>query len=104
VTVDPGQRDTVTSAELVATDKRTIPLSSFKLDPRGGWGGAIPVTLSKVASVRLLAERPGEILHAPFIGGAGQRRLTLRRSGAPRAARRRLLDKGLQGRARPTFM
>lgn len=62
VTVKPGHRDAVETAELVTTDGRTIPLPSFRLDARGSWGGAIPVKLYKVASIRLLGDQPGEIL------------------------------------------
>jgi hypothetical protein len=64
VTVNPAHRDDVKTSELVTRDGRTIPLRSFRLDRRGSWGGAIPVKLYKVASVRLLGERPGEILQA----------------------------------------
>jgi hypothetical protein len=64
VTVDPAHRDDVRSGELVTSGGRTIPLRSFRLDPSGSWGGAIPVQLNKVASIRLLGERPGEILQA----------------------------------------
>lgn len=67
VTVDPAHRDVVTSAELVSRDGRTIPLASLQLDPReGSWGGAIPVKLYQVASIRLLGERPGQVLEASF--------------------------------------
>ena len=65
VTVDPGQRDRVSGAELVTRDKRTIPLASFELDRQTGrWGAAIPANLYDVASIRLLGERPGEVLDA----------------------------------------
>jgi Putative zinc-finger len=64
VTVDPAHRGAVTSGELVTTDRRRIPLPSFELDRRGSWGGAIPLDVSKVASVRLLGDRPGEVLQA----------------------------------------
>jgi hypothetical protein len=65
VTVDPGHRDRVSDAELVTRDKRTIPLASFELDRQtGSWGGAIPANLYDVASIRLLGERPGELLEA----------------------------------------
>ena len=66
VTVDPAHRDAITSAELVTTDRRTIPLPSLELDRRGSWGAAIPVNLSKLASVRLLGERQRQILQAPL--------------------------------------
>jgi Putative zinc-finger len=72
VTVAPAHRDAVTSGELVTTDRRTIPLPELELDRRGSWGGAIPVSLSEVVSVRLLGDRPGEVLQAP-LAGSGDR-------------------------------
>lgn len=71
VTVVPAHRNAVTSGELVTTDRRTIPLPSLELDRRGSWGGAIPVNLSKVAAVRLLGERPGEVLQASLAKSGG---------------------------------
>jgi Putative zinc-finger len=71
VTVARPHRDAVTSGELVTTDRRTIPLPSLELDRRGSWGGTIPVDLSKVAAVRLLGERPGEVLQASLAKSAG---------------------------------
>lgn len=71
VTVEPGHRDAVTSGELVTEGGRTIPLRSLELDRRqGSWGGAIPVNLHRVASVRLLGARPGQVLDAYFAAGA----------------------------------
>jgi hypothetical protein len=64
VTVNPAHRADVKTAELVTKDGRTIPLRSFKLDRRGSWGGAIPVKLYEVGSVRLLGQQPGEVLQA----------------------------------------
>jgi hypothetical protein len=64
VTVDPAHRGAVQTAELVTRDGRTIPLRRFELDRSGTWGGTIPVNLYQAASVRLLGERPGEILQA----------------------------------------
>lgn len=64
ITVNPAHRDDLTRAELLATDGRTVPLRAFELDRRGSWGGAIPVKLSEVSSIRLLGERPGELLQA----------------------------------------
>jgi Putative zinc-finger len=64
VTVDPGHRDQVASAELVTRDRRTIRLPGFELGPDGSWGGAIPVNLYDVSAIRLLGERPGEVLEA----------------------------------------
>ena len=65
VTVDRSHRAQVSSGELVTRDRRTVPLPEFELDPRNGsWGGAIPVNLYDVARIRLLGERPGEVLEA----------------------------------------
>jgi hypothetical protein len=64
VTVDPGHRDEVASAELVTRDRRTIPLPGFELGPDGSWGGAIPVDLYDVSAIRLLGDRPGQVLEA----------------------------------------
>jgi hypothetical protein len=64
VTVDPAHRGTVKTAELVTSDGRAIPVRRFELDRSGTWGGTISVDLYQVASVRLLGERPGEILQA----------------------------------------
>jgi hypothetical protein len=64
VTVNPEHRADVKTAQLVTKDGRTIPLPSFGLDRRGSWGGAIPVKLYDVASVRLLGQQPGEVLQA----------------------------------------
>jgi hypothetical protein len=64
LTVDPAHRGDVETGELVTRGGRTIPLRSFALDRRGSWGGAIPVKLSQVASIRLLGDRPGEVLQA----------------------------------------
>jgi hypothetical protein len=66
LTVDRTHRDAVTTAELRTKDGRTIPLRSLHLDAEGSWGGAIPVKLYEVASVRLLGERPGDVLQASF--------------------------------------
>jgi predicted anti-sigma-YlaC factor YlaD len=64
VTVDPGHRAQVATAELVTRDQRTIRLPGFELEPDGSWGGAIPVHLYDVSAIRLLGERPGEVLEA----------------------------------------
>jgi hypothetical protein len=74
VTVDPSHRDRVVSGELVTTDRRTIELPSFELRPDGSWGGAIPANLYEVASIRLLGERPGEVLQAPIPRGGARGR------------------------------
>jgi Putative zinc-finger len=65
VTVYLDHRDQVASAELVTRSGRQVALPGFRLDPRqGSWGGAIPADLSDVASIRLLGDRPGEVLEA----------------------------------------
>jgi Putative zinc-finger len=64
VTVDAGHRDQVESAELVTRDRRTIMLPGFELGRDGSWGGALPVDLYRVAAIRLLGDRPGEVLEA----------------------------------------
>jgi Putative zinc-finger len=73
LTVDPAHRDAVRRGELVTRDGRTIALPSLKLDRDGSWGGAIPVNLYKVASIRLLGDSPGEILQASFSRGVRER-------------------------------
>jgi hypothetical protein len=73
LTVEPRHRDAVTRAELVTRRGRTIPLRSLELDPDGSWGGAIPVNLYKVASIRLLGASPGEVLQASFPQGVSER-------------------------------
>jgi len=72
VTVDPAHRDSVKSGQLVTKDGRKVPLPTLELDRNGSWGGAIPVSLYKVASLRLLGERPGEILQASFPQGVSE--------------------------------
>jgi hypothetical protein len=69
VTVGPRHRDDVTRAELVTRAGRTIPLRSLKLDPQGSWGGAIPVNLYRLASIRLHGESPEDTLEASFPQG-----------------------------------
>jgi hypothetical protein len=72
VTVDPTHRQGITRAQLVTGDGQKIPLRAFELDRSGSWGGAIPVNLYGVASVRLLGERPGDVLEAEFPLGVGE--------------------------------
>jgi hypothetical protein len=69
LTVDPEHRDAVRTGTLVTRDGRTIALPSLELDRSGTWGGAIPVNLYRVASIRLLGNSPGEILQASFPRG-----------------------------------
>jgi hypothetical protein len=73
LTVDPAHRDAVSRGELVTRDGRRIALTSLELDRDGSWGGAIPVNLYKVASIRLLGESPGEILQASFSRAVSER-------------------------------
>ena len=73
LTVDRAHRDEVSSGELVTRDGHRIPLSALDLDARGGWGGAIPVNLYRVAAIRLLGDEPGEVLHASFPRGVNER-------------------------------
>ncbi|HEX2359219.1 MAG TPA: hypothetical protein VHH72_05345 [Solirubrobacterales bacterium] len=69
VTVDRPFRRRVTAAQLVTETRDTIPLASFRLDPaNGSWGGAIPVALGEVDSIRLLGQRPGEVIEAQLGG------------------------------------
>jgi RNA polymerase sigma factor (sigma-70 family) len=49
----------LTIARNAALDRRT-----------GSWGGAIPANPYDVAGIRLLGERPGEVLGASIEGGA----------------------------------
>jgi Putative zinc-finger len=64
VTVEPAHRDEVATAELVTRDQETIRLPGFELRPDGSWGGAIPVDLYDVSAIRLLGDRPGQVLEA----------------------------------------
>jgi Putative zinc-finger len=73
LTVDRGHRDSVTRAELTTKDGRTIALRSLRLDSQGSWGGAIPVKLYDVASVRLLGPHSGDTLRATFPHGPSER-------------------------------
>jgi hypothetical protein len=58
---------------VVTKDGRTIALPSLELDRSGSWGGAIPVKLYAVESIRLLGDSPGEILEASFPRGVSER-------------------------------
>lgn len=73
LTVDPTHRGEVTRGELMTKDGRTIALPSLALDRNGSWGGAIPVNLYKVTSIRLLGDSPGEVLQASFPRGISER-------------------------------
>jgi hypothetical protein len=73
LTVEPPHRDAVASGELLTKDGRRIALPSLELDGEGSWGGALPVNLYKVASIRLLGEGRREILQASFPPGISER-------------------------------
>jgi Putative zinc-finger len=73
VTVDPEHRDAVARGELVTRDGRTIALPRLDLDRTGSWGGALPVNLYKVASLRLLGDGPEEVLETSFPRGESDR-------------------------------
>jgi hypothetical protein len=73
VTVDASHRDEVTRGELVTRDGRTVALPRLELDRNGSWGGAIPVNLYKVASIRLVGNAPGQTLEASFPRGVTER-------------------------------
>ena len=68
VTVAPGARDAVASAELITRDRRVVRIPRFRLGPDGSWGGAIPRELYEVAGIRLLGEHPGQVLTASLPG------------------------------------
>lgn len=73
LTIDRGHRDSVTRAELTTKDGRTIPVRSISLDSRGGWGGAIPVKLYSLKSIRVLGKGSGVVLEASFPQGITER-------------------------------
>jgi hypothetical protein len=72
VTVDAARRDEVEGGELVTKDGRTVPLPAFELGRDGTWGGAIPVRLYRVGSVRLLGAGGTELLEASFPAGVSE--------------------------------
>ena len=75
VTVDPDHRDRVSSGELVTKRQAHDPARVARARPtNGSWGGAIPTNLYDVASIRLLGERPGEVLEAAIGQRAGPER------------------------------
>jgi hypothetical protein len=66
ITVDPGHRAELRTAELVMNDGRQIPLRWFHLDPTGSSGGGIPEDPHKVGFLRLTPGVGGEPLVAHF--------------------------------------
>jgi hypothetical protein len=72
LTVDRGHRYPVKRAELRTKDGRTIRLRSLRIRADGSWGGAIPVSLYRVESIRLMGSGPGEFLRATFPQGTSE--------------------------------
>lgn len=68
VTIDPGHRQAIQSAELVMNDGRQVPLTWFHLDSSGSSGGGIPVDPQNVSVLRLLPAPGGQPLVAHFSG------------------------------------
>jgi hypothetical protein len=68
ITVDPGRRADLQSAELVMNDGRQMQLNWFHLDPTGSSGGGIPVDPHDVSFLRLLPGSGGEPVVAHFTG------------------------------------
>jgi hypothetical protein len=68
ITVDPGHRADLQSAELVMNDGRQLPLHWFHLDPTGSSGGGIPADPHSVSFLRLGPGAGGEPLVAHFTG------------------------------------
>jgi hypothetical protein len=66
ITVDPGHRADLQSAELVMNDGSQVPLNWFHLDPSGSSGGGIPVDPHNVSVLRILPGSGGEPLIAHF--------------------------------------
>jgi hypothetical protein len=66
ITVDPGHRADLRSAQLVMDDGRQVPLNWFHLDLSGSSGGGIPVDPHHVSVLRLLPGAGGEPLVAHF--------------------------------------
>jgi hypothetical protein len=64
LTVEPAYRDQVVTCQLITKDGRRVPLAWSGLH-NGSWGGAIPVDVYEVKSIRLLGERPGQVLATP---------------------------------------
>ena len=63
ITVTQPYGGSVERAELVTTDGRKNPLAWFGLD-EGTWGGAVPVDLDAISSVRLLGNGGRPLLEA----------------------------------------
>jgi hypothetical protein len=72
VTVGGAHRDDVAGGELVTKDGRTIPLPALELGRDGSWGGAIPVRLYRVSSVRLVGAGGAKLLQASFPSGVSE--------------------------------
>jgi hypothetical protein len=63
VTVAGAYRSSVEGAQLVLTDRRSLPLAAVRLTG-GSWGGAIPVDAATVAGLRLLGRDGRSVLAA----------------------------------------
>jgi hypothetical protein len=72
VTVEGGRGGDVRRVELRTKDGRTIPVRSVRLDSEGSWGGAIPVKLYRLASIRLVGNGRGDVLRASFPQGISE--------------------------------
>jgi hypothetical protein len=64
ITVDPAYRAQVRSCEIVTKDGRHIRLA-WSAWHNGSWGGSIPVDVYDIQSIRMLGERPGQVLATP---------------------------------------
>ena len=68
----PGHRSERCRVELALTSGRRFPLRGLRLDPATASGGqAIPVDLRDVATVRVVGDRPGDVMTAalPHVEG-----------------------------------
>ena len=65
-------RGEVSGGELTTRSGRTIPLRSLELDRGGSWGGAVPVKLYGLRSIRLLDAHGAPRLEASFPRGVSE--------------------------------
>lgn len=64
INVDPAYRDQVKSCELLTKDGRHMTLD-WSAWHDGSWGGSIPVDVYDIQSIRLLGDKPGQVLATP---------------------------------------
>jgi hypothetical protein len=64
INVDPAYRDQVRSCELLTKDGRHLTLDWSGWHD-GSWGGSIPVDIYDIQSIRMLGEKPGQVLATP---------------------------------------